>query len=432
MMRFFYSLLVRAMVPLVRRKLAQRARSEPLYGQWVEERFGRYEGVATPGALWVHAVSLGETRVAAVLIDALRAQHPGLRLLLTHSTATGRAQGQGLLQPGDAQAWLPWDTPAGVDAFLRHFQPKAGVLMETEVWPNLTAACANAGVPLALVNARLNDRSHRLALRWSGLARPAYAALRAVWAQSDADAQRLREVGASVLGVLGNLKFDAQPAPPMLALGRSWRQGLNRPVVMLASAREGEEAMLLDALQAQPGAWAGAHWLIVPRHPQRFEAVAALITARGWQVQRRSRWGQAGPAQAAQAAGWDLNQLDTPSLWLGDSLGEMSAYAALSDVALLGGSFAPTGGQNLIELAACGCPVVMGPHTYNFALAAESAEALGAALRVQDMPAAVDAAMNWLAQTKQHAQAVLASVSLAQSHQGAALRTAQALRPWLA
>ena len=136
MMRFLYSLLVRAMVPLLRRKLALRARSEPLYGQWVEERFGRYEGRAQPGALWVHAVSLGETHVAAVLIDALRAQHPGLRLLLTHSTATGRALGQGLLQAGDQQAWLPWDTPAAVDAFLHHFRPRAGVLMETEVWPN--------------------------------------------------------------------------------------------------------------------------------------------------------------------------------------------------------------------------------------------------------------------------------------------------------
>jgi 3-deoxy-D-manno-octulosonic-acid transferase len=197
---------------------------------------------------------------------------------------------------------------------------------------------------------------------------------------------------------------------------------------MLASAREGEEAMLLDALQVQPTAWAAAHWLIVPRHPQRFEAVAELIDSRGWQVQRRSQWG-AGPAQAV---GGDVMRIDVPSLWLGDSLGEMAAYAALSDVALLGGSFAPTGGQNLIELAACGCPVVMGPHTYNFAPAAQSAEAWGAAQRVQDMSAAVDAAMKWLAQPEQHEQAVLASVSLAQSHQGAALRTAQALRPWLA
>ena len=304
--------------------------------------------------------------------------------------------------------------------------------METEVWPNLSAACAHAGVPLLLVNARMNERSHRLALRWSGLARPAYAALRGAWAQSDADAQRLREVGAPVLGVLGNLKFDAQPTPAMLELGRSWRTGLRRPVVMLASAREGEEAMLLDALQAQPGALAAAYWLIVPRHPQRFDAVAALIAARGWQVHRRSHWGPGGPAQVAPSAEGAGAVEPAPSLWLGDSLGEMAAYAALSDVALLGGSFAPTGGQNLIELAACGCPVVMGPHTFNFAQAAESAEATGAARRVHDVPAAVAVALEWLAHPASREQASQASVSLALSHQGAAMRTAQALGPWLA
>ena len=229
-------------------------------------------------------------------------------------------------------------------------------------------------------------------------------------------------------GVLGNLKFDARPDPHLLAQGRSWRPGLTRPVVMLASAREGEEAMLLDALQAHPGAWAAAHWLIVPRHPQRFEAVAALIGAQGWQVQRRSQWG-AGPVQAV---GGDLTGVDAPSLWLGDSLGEMAAYAALSDVALLGGSFVPTGGQNLIELAACGCPVVMGPHTYNFAQASQWAEDCGAAQRVSDMSAAMEAVVAWLAQPTQRAQAARASLSLAQSHQGAAQRTAQALAPWLA
>ncbi len=429
MMRFLYSGLVRAMVPLVRRKLARRARSEPMYGQWVPERFGHYEGVAEPGAVWIHAVSLGETRVAAVLIEALRAQHPGLRLLLTHSTATGRAQGQSLLQAGDQQAWLPWDTPQAVAAFLRHFQPRVGILMETEVWPNLSAACQQAGVPLFLVNARLNPRSHRLALRWSALARPAYAALRGVWAQSEADAQRLREVGAPVLGILGNLKFDAQADPQVLGLGQAWRDGLDRPVVMLASAREGEEAMLLDALQANPSAWTAAHWLIVPRHPQRFAAVEALVQQRGWSVLRRSQWGPAWPAAMCEGKGLAV---DGPSLWLGDSLGEMAAYAALSDVALLGGSFAALGGQNLIELAACACPVVMGPHTFNFEQAAQAAQAAGAAQRVADMASGLQAALQWTRDAAQRGAAVQASLALAQSHQGAALRTAQALRPWLA
>jgi len=431
MTRWIYSWLMRAMVPLLGRKLAQRARSEPLYGQWVEERFGRYEGDAQTGALWIHAVSLGETRVAGVLIDALRVQHPGLRVLLTHSTATGRGQGQGLLQPGDQQAWLPWDTPAAVGAFLKHFQPRAGVLMETEVWPNLCAACTQWGVPLVLVNARMNERSHRLALRWAGLARPAYAALSAVWAQSDSDAQRLREVGATVHGVLGNLKFDARPDPSMLALGRGWRHRLRRPVVMLASAREGEESMLLDALQSHPGAWGAAHWLIVPRHPQRFESVAVSIRERGLRLDRRSQWGPSGPDEGLDGASSGGPKGTPEGVWLGDSLGEMAAYAGLADIALLGGSFAPTGGQNLIELAACGCPVVMGPHTFNFATSAQAAETLGAAKRVGDMVSAVQAALDWLAQPTQRQQAVLASQALALKHQGAAQRTAQALAPLL-
>jgi len=378
-------------------------------------------------------VSLGETRVAAVLIDALRAQHPGLRVLLTHSTATGRSHGQGLLRTGDQQAWLPWDTPAAVQAFLQHFQPRAGVLMETEVWPQLCAACAQARVPLVLVNARMNERSHRLALRWSALSRPAYAALLAVWAQSEADAARLRDVGARVQGVLGNLKFDARPDPAMLELGRGWRARGRRPVVMLASAREGEEALLLDALQAHPRAWMAAQWLIVPRHPQRFEAVAALVRERGLPLARRSQWGPWGPGEPLAAAGIggpdDAPDDSRPVVFMGDSLGEMAAYAAWADIALLGGSFAPTGGQNLIELAACGCPVVMGPHTYNFAASAQAAETLGAAQRVTDMASALQAALDWLDHPAQRQQAVLACQNLATEHQGAAQRTAQALAP---
>lgn len=428
-----YSLLTWCAQPLLRRKLRRRAVAEPGYAHAVDERFGHY-GPAHPSAstqppghwVWIHAVSLGETRAAAILLVQLRAQMPGMRLLLTHGTATGRAEGAKLLQPGDVQVWQPWDTPGAVSRFLRRFRPAVGILMETEVWPNLVAGCQRAGVPLVLANARLSEKSLRQAQRLARLARPAYAGLAAVWAQTEDDARRLRSLGAPVRGVLGNLKFDLVPDAPLLAQGRAWRQQTGRPVVMLASSREGEEAMWLENIkQKQPPAQDGqaqaainkvansVQWLIVPRHPQRFDEVQQLLEGAGLTVSRRSRW-----ASAPVAA----------DVWLGDSLGEMALYYGLADVALLGGSFAPLGGQNLIEAAACGCPVVLGPHTFNFAEAAELACAAGAAERVPDlaqgMARAVDLAEDAasLALAREHAH------RFAAAHRGAAQATAQAVR----
>jgi len=246
-----YNLLVWAAQPLLRRKLARRAVAEPGYAVAVSERFGHYTQAPEPDStrVWVHAVSLGESRAAAILLQALREALPGVRILLTHGTATGRAEGAKLLRDGDVQVWQPWDTPGAVQAFLQHFKPRIGLLMETEVWPNLVLQSARAGVPLALVNARMSDKSLRSALRWARLMRPTYAALRAVWAQTEADAQRLRTLGASVQNVTGNLKFDAQPDAAQVAQAQAWRSVLQRPVCLLASSREGEEALWLQAMQ---------------------------------------------------------------------------------------------------------------------------------------------------------------------------------------
>ena len=237
--------------PLLRRKLARRGVQEPGYLEAIEERFGHY-GAGTPassGWVWVHAVSMGETRAAAIVVKQLRRQMPGMRLLLTHGTATGRAEGKALLQPGDLQVWQPWDTPGAVQRFLAQFRPAIGILMETEVWPNMVAVCRQQGVPLVLANARLNAHSLRKAERVGWLARPAFGGLAAVWAQSQADADRLRQLGAPVQGIFGNVKFDATPDTAQIAQGRAWRAAGGRPVVMLASAREGEEAEFLAALK---------------------------------------------------------------------------------------------------------------------------------------------------------------------------------------
>ena len=451
--RWVYTAVVWLAQPWLRRKLLRRAQAEPGYGVAIEERFGHYTQPAEPinAALplgstvglvgvdrrfvWVHAVSLGETRACTALIAQLRIQLPGMRLLLTHGTATGRAQGVTLLQPGDVQVWQPWDTPGAITRFLTHFQPRVGLLMETEIWPNLVAGCARFGMPLCLVNARCNTKTFRQAQRLAWLSRPAYAGLRAVWAQSPDDAARLTDLGAPVLGVMGNFKYDATPDATQLAKGRAMRHMGAKPVLMFASSREGEELMLVqkfkqiiakapvECAQAAPKniasvvALGAVQWLVVPRHPQRFDEVARLFQDAGFSVARRSAWGDGNPTPA--------------DVWLGDTLGEMALYFGLADAALLGGSFAPLGGQNLIEAAACGCPVLMGPHTFNFAQAAELAQAAGAAFEAADLFDAVDRGVALLQLPPELAQARSAALSLSQAHRGAAQRTATAARDLL-
>jgi 3-deoxy-D-manno-octulosonic-acid transferase len=425
-----YSAVMWALQPLLRRKLLRRGQDETGYLYAIDERFGHYtQAPSSGGYVWVHAVSLGETRAAAVLLQALRAAQPGIRILLTHGTATGRAQGASLLQDGDVQVWQPWDTPGAVQRFLTHFKPRVGIILETELWPNWVAQCQAAQVPLVLVNARMSEKSMRQAQRLSWLSRPAYQGLSAVLAQTPADAERLKHLGADVTGVLGNLKFDAKPEAAQLAQALLWKQQLTRPVVLFTSSREGEELMWLDTLQALKDAPLdahahvnAAHWMVVPRHPQRFDEVASLIESRGWKVSRRSQWLD-GPDLA--------HQDDVDTVWLGDSLGEMALYYGLSDVALLGGSFAPLGGQNLIESTACGCPVVMGPHTFNFAQAAQLAEEAGAALRVADMPQAVTTALQMVQSGPDENAHVQACMAFSQAHRGAAQRTVEALLPYV-
>ena len=413
-----YSILLTVAQPLYWLRLWRRGAAEPLYRHRMAERFGRYADAPSAGWLWLHAVSLGETRAAAALLGELRALRPGLRLLLTHGTATGRAAGAALLREGDRQTWLPFDTPRAVTRFLAHFRPAIGVLMETEIWPNLLQAAHGAGVPMVLANARLSERSARKGARLASVLAPAVRSLALVLAQTEADAVRLRAAGAPRVRVAGNLKFDLSPAPALIAQGHAWRARLQRDVVLAAVTREGEEAGLLAAWlrEAAPRPLL----LIVPRHPQRFDAVAGLVTAAGCTLARRSAWAAEPPTAALQV-----------DVWLGDSMQEMPLYYALAQVALLGGSFAPLGGQNLIEAAACGCPVVMGPHTYNFAEAAERALAAGAARRVDGIEAGVTEALRLIG-SGEFADRAARALEFAAAHRGAARRMAEAIvgPPW--
>jgi len=410
LVRALYSLLLRLGTPLYFARLWWRGRHEAAYRWHWHERLGLWRGAPVPGRLWLHAVSLGETHAAAALIDALRAQRPGLRLLLTHGTATGREAGAALLREGDVQAWLPYDTPGAVRRFLQAHRPCAGVVMETEVWPNLLQAACHDIKPLVLANARLSPRSQVKGRRLRALMHPALACFDVVLAQTAADAQGLRAATARDVRVMGNLKFDLAPDAALLARGQAWRAAVARPVVLMASSREGEEALLLRAWAALPQP--RPLLLLVPRHPQRFDEVAEAVQRAGFDLQRRSLWADDPPGAAT-----------TADVWLGDSMGEMALYYAAADVALLGGSFAPLGGQNLIEAAACGCPLVMGPHTFNFALAADLALAAGAAVRVADLPAAVARAVA-LARGPERVQVGERARAFAAMHRGAAARMA--------
>lgn len=410
-----YSLALRLGTPLYLWRVWTRGRQEPDYRLRWPERLGCHTGSApSPGWVWVHAVSLGEARAAEPLVAALRDQLPGMRLLLTHTTATGREAGQRLLHQGDVQTWLPFDTPGAVRRFLRHFRPAVGVLMETEVWPNLLHEARRLNVPMVLANARLSPKSLRQGQRFAALLRPAAQALSDTLAQTDDDAARLRTMGAAPVRVCGNVKFDMSPTPALLAMGIRWRQADTRPLCLAASSREGEETGLLDAWLARaPDATPMAPRLwIVPRHPQRFDEVAALLAQRGLTVSRRSAWPDGQPDAAALAA----------DVWLGDTLGEMPAYYSAATLAWLGGSFAPLGGQNLIEAAACACPLLMGPSTYNFEEAAALSLAAGAARRVSDWPDAVFQAQNWLREGVVAAQRN--ALDFAQQNQGASVRMA--------
>ena len=418
---WLYAVFMRLAQPLLRRKLYKRAQAEPLYGQFIEERFGHYTQSSRQDWIWIHAVSLGETRTAAILLQGLRQALPGMKLLLTNGTATGREEGHKLLQDGDLQVWQPWDSPEVLDRFFSAFKPKLGLLLETEVWPLLVQGAQVHGVPLMLVNARMSDKSMLKAQRWPSLMQPAYAGLSAVCAQAQDDAIRLKALGAKVQGIFGNLKFDAKPDAVQLALGQSWRQQLTAPVVMLASSREGEESAWLAAWQTfiLQRSDVHVHWLIVPRHPQRVAEVESLLLSGGLRVSRRSTWGQEGPTHP------------TPVVLLGDSLGEMALYYSLSDVALLGGSFEKLGGQNLIEAAACACPIVMGPHTFNFAEASEAAQASGAAQRASDMAEAVRLAVETVQSKQAQQMRSNHAVQFAQQHGGATERTVLAVRELL-
>lgn len=373
MPRSLYTLVLNLLIPFALLKLWWRGRKQPDYRRNIPERFAIYHSPAPEQpVIWLHAVSVGETRAAAPLVERLLQRYPDHRILLTHATPTGRATGEQLFGDRVLRAYLPYDLPEAMQLFLDHYKPRIGLLLETELWFNLIAACDKKHVPLLLVNARLSEKSARGYARLGKLTRQGLQQLKAVAAQTEDDAARLRALGAPEVLVTGNLKFDVTPPADAAANGAALRQllGTDRPVFLAASTREGEEALVLDAIDRLD--IPGLLTVIVPRHPQRFDEVAALLEKRQPDFVRRS---------SNAPVPYDCQYV------LGDSMGEMYAYYAACDLAFIGGSLLPYGGQNLIEACVMGRPVLIGPYTYNFDAVTRLAVVAGAAQQVADVPA---------------------------------------------
>ncbi len=378
MHRFFYTLLLYVILPFVPLKLLWRGIKQPEYRKHWGERFGFYPPLPpqTKPIICLHCVSVGETRASAPLVKALQAAYPNHTILLTHATPTGRETGQQLFGNSVERVYLPYDVPFAVQRFLRHFQPSIVLLMETEIWFNLISACKKNAVPCLVINARLSEKSAAGYAKLGQLVREGMQGLSAIGAQAQQDAVRLSALGANNVATLGNLKFDVAVPAKAAEEGKNLRKqfGQEAFIFVAASTRDGEEVLLLDALTKQN--LANLVTVIVPRHPQRFEEVENLLKSRGLVYAKRS----APTATIATGVRYIL----------GDSMGELFSYYAASDVAFVGGSLLPFGGQNLIEPCALGKPVLIGPHVFNFELAAKTATQIGAAIQVENADVLVE------------------------------------------
>jgi 3-deoxy-D-manno-octulosonic-acid transferase len=427
MSRLHYSVLLYILLPFTAIKLLWRAVRQPAYLSHWSERYALYRQPSSQPLIWLHCVSVGETRAAKPLIEALLEKYPAHQILLTHATPTGRQAGEQLFPndkyPRISRCYLPYDTPGAVKRFLKHYQPDLGLLMETELWFNLIAACKAQSIPLLLVNARLSERSARGYAKVGKLAAQGLNGLSAIAAQTEQDAARLEALlgKAGKVVVAGNLKFDVNPPAEEAERGQYLRGllGFKRPVFLAASTRDGEEALILEAIASSK--IENLLTVIVPRHPQRFDEVAALLSKHHIPFCRRSEF----------SMGTVAGDIPNCRVILGDSMGEMFTYYAACDVAFIGGSLLPLGGQNLIEACAMGKPVLIGPHTFNFSDATDFAVQNGAANRVSD-PQELTEKLNLLMNDAEARKAMSdAALAFSKSASGATQRLMNVIEKYL-
>ncbi len=415
-----YRWLVPCVMPLAALYLLWRARKQPDYLKHWGERFAWSDFPAARERhprIWIHAVSVGETNATRPLVQAILQEWPQCDILLTHMTPTGRDAGakiKALAPERIEQCFLPYDAPFAMEKFLRQTKPVLGIVMETEVWPTVLEEAKRKNIPMLLANARLSEKSYNQTMKAEQLMRDAMGKFTAVCAQSPKDAERLLSIGTVVPVITGSLKFDIQAPQAALDKAAQWKMAIGRRIMLFASTRDGEEALLLEALKScvDPSVL----YLLVPRHPQRFNEIEVLLQSSGLKYQRRS----------SMTAPEDIAP-DTQVI-MGDSMGEMFFYCALADVTLMGGSFQPFGCQNVIEPTSVGVPVIVGPSTFNFAQVVEEGVRMGAIFQVQDAKVAIDLGHSLLNDEQRWSQAHKDSLSFSQAFIGATERTMKVVR----
>ena len=414
-----YRFLVPVLLPAAALYLLWRARKQPSYLKNWGERFAWSEFPAPRQGhpvIWVHAVSVGETNATRPLIRAILDQWPDCDILLTHMTPTGREAGQKIVQMAPdriRQCFLPYDAVFAVRKFLKQTRPSMGLLMETEVWPTVLEEAHSLGIPIALVNGRLSEKSYNQAMRVPDLMKKAMGRFNAVCAQAESDAERFRAMGTVEPVITGSLKFDIKAPKEALSLAHRWKSRMKNPVVMFASTRDGEEALIIEALKTR--ADFGVTYLLVPRHPQRFGEVEEMLKNSGLKYQKRSELKDA----------TDIRE-DTQVI-LGDSMGEMFFYCALSDITLMGGSFKPFGCQNVIEPASVGVPVIVGPSTFNFSMVVQRGVVGGAIYQVETVAQGIELAQAWLGNADKLRELKEKAKAFSDAYVGATERTMKVL-----
>jgi 3-deoxy-D-manno-octulosonic-acid transferase len=420
--RRLYSVVISCAAPFAFAVVLWRGLRDRSYWQGLAERFGWGPPVSAP-TVWLHAVSLGEMSAAAPLIRGIRARYPQLPLLLTTATPAGRGRAQALFGDLVDVRFLPYDTAGSVRRFLARIEPRLAIIMETELWPNLFRQCARRGVPVVLANARLSAKSvsryRRLGKLFSGV----FTANVLVAAQSAEDAERFQSIGSaqSRTHVAGNVKFDLQLDPAILDQGRRLRSdyGGARPVWIAGSTHAGEEEQVLDAHARLLADRPDALLLLVPRHKDRFVAVAELLARRGVRFARRS-------SSSAVPAAYGSEVL------LVDTVGELALLYASADVAFVGGSLVPIGGHNLLEPAALGLPVLTGPFQFNSREIATLLLRRGAALEVSDARELAAAVRRLFDDPAERQRIGAIGRDIVASNRGSVARLLALIEPWLA